>query len=256
MTRELVARGENIMENRQSFMWLAAVALVVTLAAVWAPRTETISGGAKVIDGDSLYVSATEIRLHAIDAFEGRQVCQRSASTWDCGSAAADKLRALTRGREIACEKTDTDSYGRTVAICSNGELDLGAEMVRSGLALAYRKFGDRYVEEEDEARRARRGAWSGDFTPPWDERHGSADERPSQRRDGAEGEVENPAGPSTCRGTGIKGNINREGERIYHVPGSQSYDVTIIDESKGERWFCTEEQARRAGWRAPRGGS
>jgi hypothetical protein len=36
-------------------------------------------------------------------------------------------------------------------------------------------------------------------------------------------------------------------------VPGSSSYDATVIDESKGERWFCTEDDARRSGWRAPR---
>jgi hypothetical protein len=51
------------------------------------------------------------------------------------------------------------------------------------------------------------------------------------------------------CR---IKGNISQNG-RIYHVPGSASYDQTQIDTSKGERWFCTEAEARAAGWRAPR---
>jgi hypothetical protein len=52
-----------------------------------------------------------------------------------------------------------------------------------------------------------------------------------------------------------IKGNISRtSGDRIYHVPGSSSYEETIIDESAGERWFCSEAEARRAGWRAPRG--
>ena len=59
---------------------------------------------------------------------------------------------------------------------------------------------------------------------------------------------------PELCAGTGIKGNINRKGERIYHVPGSRSYAETIIDEGKGERWFCTEAEAIAAGWRAPRG--
>ncbi len=49
-----------------------------------------------------------------------------------------------------------------------------------------------------------------------------------------------------------IKGNINRAGDKIYHVPGSPSYDQTRIDESQGERWFCSEEEAVAAGWRAP----
>jgi hypothetical protein len=50
------------------------------------------------------------------------------------------------------------------------------------------------------------------------------------------------------CR---IKGNISvKTGERIYHVPGGEFYDATKISPSKGERWFCTEEEAREAGWR------
>ena len=47
-----------------------------------------------------------------------------------------------------------------------------------------------------------------------------------------------------------IKGNINSSGERIYHVPGQRYYDKTRINWSKGERWFCTEQEAVRAGWR------
>lgn len=49
------------------------------------------------------------------------------------------------------------------------------------------------------------------------------------------------------CR---IKGNINRQGTRIYHVPGGRWYDATIIDRRRGERWFCSEAEARAAGWR------
>jgi len=54
---------------------------------------------------------------------------------------------------------------------------------------------------------------------------------------------------PAACR---IKGNISSSG-RIYHVPASRSYESTVIDESRGERWFCTEDEARAAGWRAPK---
>ena len=47
-----------------------------------------------------------------------------------------------------------------------------------------------------------------------------------------------------------IKGNISRSGEKIYHVPGGANYDQVKIDESKGEQWFCSEEEAQAAGWR------
>lgn len=49
-----------------------------------------------------------------------------------------------------------------------------------------------------------------------------------------------------------IKGNVSRSG-RIYHLPDSAGYARTLIDESRGERWFCSEDEARAAGWRAPR---
>jgi len=130
--------------------------------------------------------------------------------------------------------------------VCSNGAVDLGAEMASAGLALAYRQYTNDYVDEEAAARAARRGLWSGTFTEPWDwrrENDSESAEEPAQRTPRPDAE--------RCR---IKGNINQRGERIYHVPGSEYYDVTRIDESDGERWFCSDEEARGAGWRAPRG--
>jgi hypothetical protein len=51
--------------------------------------------------------------------------------------------------------------------------------------------------------------------------------------------------------GCNIKGNISmRTGERIYHVPGGEFYNLTVISPGKGERWFCSEDEARAAGWR------
>lgn len=52
---------------------------------------------------------------------------------------------------------------------------------------------------------------------------------------------------PSGCR---IKGNINSRGERIYHPPGCKYYAATVIDQKRGERWFCSEQEAVAAGWR------
>jgi hypothetical protein len=51
-------------------------------------------------------------------------------------------------------------------------------------------------------------------------------------------------------QGCAIKGNISRGNERIYHMPFQQFYSRTKIDEGKGERWFCTEQEALDAGWR------
>jgi hypothetical protein len=48
-----------------------------------------------------------------------------------------------------------------------------------------------------------------------------------------------------------IKGNISgHTGERIYHVPGQRYYGDTVVNPLFGERWFCSEAEARAAGWR------
>ena len=47
-------------------------------------------------------------------------------------------------------------------------------------------------------------------------------------------------------KGNGIiKGNINKNGEKIYHMPGGAYYDSTIPEE-----WFKTEREAQAAGFR------
>src|SRR6187551_3716009 len=120
---------------------------MVAVASGYSPLAKTISGDVRVIDGDSLHVGDTEVRLFGVDAFEGRQVCIREGNPWRCGEAAANELRKLTAGATITCDKRDTDSYGRTVAVCSNGAVDLGAELTRAGLALAYRQYSDDYVD-------------------------------------------------------------------------------------------------------------
>ena len=59
------------------------------------------------------------------------------------------------------------------------------------------------------------------------------------------------PLGPSSATvGCNIKGNVSRNGERIFHVPGDRNYDRVRTDKGHGERWFCSEEQAIAAGWR------
>jgi hypothetical protein len=52
-------------------------------------------------------------------------------------------------------------------------------------------------------------------------------------------------------QGCNIKGNVSIDsGQRIYHVPGQQYYSETVVRPEFGERWFCSEAEARAAGWR------
>lgn len=223
---------------------VAALALGTETACV--PQ-ERLSGRPNVTDGDSFELGSTSVRLFGIDAPEGRQSCTRGGRDWACGNEAARQLRSLIGDRTVTCIRRDVDDYGRIVAVCRSGSVDLAEEMVRSGFATAYRRYSSDYVDAENDARFARRGIWAGEFMTP--ERY-RRDEAPAQRR---EGNASSSARASRG-GCSIKGNINGNGERIYHLPGSSSYDDTAIDESRGERWFCTEAEARTAGWRAPRG--
>jgi hypothetical protein len=104
---------------------------------------------------------------------------------------------------------------------------------VRQGHAVAYRRYSKEYVGAKNAARAARRGIWDGELQLPWEWRKTTRSKS---------------AGPAAVapKGCPIKGNVSKSG-RIYHVPGGQGYEKTKIDLSKGERWFCTENEARSA---------
>ncbi len=149
--------------------------------------------------------------------------------------------------RAVACEERDLDRYGRVVAVCRVGGRDVNAWMAAEGWAFAYRKYSRDYVGEETAARAAKRGVWRGDVVAPWDWRRG---ERLAGEGTATQPAASRPAAQADGGRCAIKGNIGKGGTRIYHVPGGRFYDRTRIDTSKGERWFCTEAEARAAGWR------
>lgn len=216
-----------------------AAALLCTAGALAADaRPIEIGGPARAVDGDTLVIGAQAVRLEGIDAPEDGQDCEDARGrSWHCGAAAGNALTALVRDG-VRCTGHAFDAYERLLGTCRANGADVGAVLVRDGLALAYVKYTDRYAGEEAAARKAQRGVWQGDFTAPWDWRR--------DRWRAAGGEAPSPDCP-------IKGNVNGKGERIYHPPWSRGYARTRIDEAKGERWFCDEAEALAAGWRAPR---
>ena len=225
---------------------LAAAAFALSLAPAGPAHAETLSGQARVIDGDTLAISGQRVRLHGIDAPETRQNCTRDGRKWACGKASTRAMRLLLGRSPVRCEVRDRDRYGRAVATCFAGGRDLQRELVRQGLALAYRRYSTGYVPDEDAARAEGRGLWSGAFVEPWKWRREA-----KARRRAASPRPQRQAIPGTGS-CAIKGNISRN-DRIYHVPGAEHYDRTRIDTSKGERWFCSEAEARAAGWRRAR---
>ena len=237
------------------------IALLLASLLATPAVAETIVGRASVIDGDTVEIRGQRIRLARVDAPESGQLCSdESGKNYRCGQAAALALSDKIGAANVSCEEMTTDRYGRAVATCSvNGE-DLNRWLVSQGHALAYRQYGgEAYGAVEAEAKRAKRGIWVGSFTPPWDWRkvnartqaEGPADQMAARALVAAAPGAKAKESSDACR---IKGNINGNGERIYHVPGSRWYERTVVNAASGERWFCTEDEARSAGWRANRG--
>lgn len=130
----------------------------------------TVVGKATAVDGDSLRIGSTKIRLFGIDAPESRQSCyQPMNEPWACGVASTAALKhMIERDPQVTCQAKTTDRYGRTVAVCHNAEGDLAARMVAMGWAVDWPKYsGGAYRDHEAAAKAERLGIWSGSFEPP-----------------------------------------------------------------------------------------
>jgi endonuclease YncB( thermonuclease family) len=195
-----------------------------------------ISGNVRIIDGDTLQVGDTTVRLHGIDAAESGQRCVDGNKQFvRPGDFAEDKLQAMA-GKGVICKGSDFDDFGRLIAVCTAADgQEINSTLVEAGLAWAFVKYSDDYVSQETVARESLRGVWSMACEPPWIFREKRWDS----------------ASQKSPKGCPIKGNISERG-RIYHAPWSRHYTRTSVNEAKGERWFCSEGEAIKAGWRAP----
>ena len=217
---------------------------IMVMVAFWASSGVAgdrlaVRGPAHVVDGDTFVIDGKRIRLHGIDAVEGDQHCGGEGSPmWPCGKWVTAEVTARYEGRILECFQTDTDRYDRIVAICMDGSRELNRDLVRGGLAFAFPKYSDRYIRDEAFARRVRAGLFGTGVTRPAAFRQAA--------REGVQAQYAR-AVPDDCK---IKGNINSKGVKIYHVPGQEYYTRTKISPAKGERYFCTEAEARAAGWR------
>ncbi len=154
------------------------LALALVAGPLGAPALAEVAGPPRVIDGDTLAVQGTVIRLYGIDAPELGQSCRIGERAYDCGRIARTALLDLTAGASVRCKlgpasPEDSGADGR-IGRCSADGYDLSEGMAYTGWALALRPVSERYVVFEERARAARRGLWKGRFVAPWDWRAGA----------------------------------------------------------------------------------
>jgi endonuclease YncB( thermonuclease family) len=146
------------------------VICLMLLVASGSANSADMVGQASIIDGDTLGIHGTRIRLWGIDAPESSQLCRGDASLqyW-CGARATNDLDAFIAGRPVSCLPISLGRYGRTVATCSVGGADLGDWLVRNGLALDWPQYSKReYESAQGDAEQAGRGMWAGSYVEPW----------------------------------------------------------------------------------------
>lgn len=195
-----------------------------------------------VVDGDTVdvLIAGQELRVRYTGIDTPETVDPRRPV--ECfGREASQRNRDLVEGKAVGLEKdvSEFDRFGRLLRyVWADGEM-VNAKLVEEGYATASTfppdvKYADLFASLQGQAREAGRGLWTTCATP----------------------EASPAAADGQCDYSGtsepvIKGNISvRTGEKIYHVPGGDFYDQTVIDEAKWERWFCTETDAMGAGWR------
>ena len=150
---------------------LAALMIASCVALCVTAQADTIQGVARVIDGDTVKVGETIIRLANIDAPELGQKCDGPKALRSCGRVAADFLADRIDGQRIECSVAAIDDYDRSIASCSHQGEDVSGWMVREGYALAFVRYSNRYVEEERVARERHAGLWRATVEPPWEYR-------------------------------------------------------------------------------------
>ena len=221
-----------------------------------APAHTVIEGVAHFVDADTIDIAGVRIRVHGIDAPERDETCIRAnGAVWACGTWATQEARRRWQGKTLTCHDLDERTHGRVVAQCLHDGRDIAAVMVAEGVVLSCPRYAVQhdhsrgYLDAEKEAAFAGLGLHVG---PPTS--RGGFCDIPGQPPPVAL-PARLPADPTSAApdpACAIKGNVNRAGDRIYHLPGQVNYDDINMNAPE-KRWFCTEAEARAAGWRRAR---
>ncbi len=194
-----------------------------------------LSGRATAITGDMLQLNGRDIRLAGIAAPEANQPClTASGRRWNCQISAKRALERTLRGKSVACEASGEDASGVTFATCKIGDEDVARALVRDGHVFAANSIFSSYKAEEEPARAEKKGLWQGETVHPdtWRERVWEEAKRTA---------------PDGCP---IKGVVTSSA-RTYAMPWSSAYSGSRFRATKAQQWFCSEDDARAAGFKA-----
>ncbi len=151
----------------------AVVALACLAGGAQAQDLFSETGRARALEGDTLVVNDRVISLYGIDAPLKIQPCFRDGQPFPCGLESQAALEALLATGPVVCEQFQDTSFRRrflNYGKCTIEGVDISAEMVRQGMAMAFPEQSDAYLEIEQEAKAARAGHWNSQmFEPPWE---------------------------------------------------------------------------------------
>jgi endonuclease YncB( thermonuclease family) len=224
-----------------------SIALVLAETCAWA-LAPNVSGVPRIVDGDTVVIGATRIRLQGVDTPETDQLCLNSrGERWTCGIEARDQLRQKAGDKRWQCQVNGIDRDGRSLATCEVDGENINRWLVRSGWALSFIRYSHAYDADEQRARSAKAGLWAGAFMAPWEWRDRNAKTVIRGALSvpiNAQAILLSPASAAEAPSPEctIKGNISRRG-RIYHLPRTRSYASVKMDISKGKRWFSYAEK-------------
>ena len=129
---------------------------------------KNIEGKARVIDGDTIYIGETKIRLHGIDAPEKNQKCFFHNKDWECGKRSTLYLKKIISNHNVMCETRNKDSYKRYIGICYINDENINKLIVRNGWAIAYKYYSKDFIKDELIAKKNKLGIWKGSFQEPY----------------------------------------------------------------------------------------
>lgn len=194
-----------------------------------------------VIDGDTIEVDLDgkheKVRYLMVDTPETQ------AKDPKPGRLAKEFNTKMVEGKTVflARDITNRDDFGRLLRFVIVDGITVNYELIEQGFATTFIRPPDELCSTEFaqamlEAFQARIGIWQ------------SVQDTVNSSDNNC---------PNGClrqvTGCTIKGNVSFEGDKIYHIQDSAEYNEVLITTNKGERWFCTIEEAIANGWRPAR---